>query len=99
MDILLTEKEVAERLRCAVSKVRRLRRTGKLAFLPGRPVLIREEDLRSYIEGALKLNPPIDKAPASKHATPQAAREKAYDPVEAARRAWILRQLRTRGDG
>lgn len=52
-DALLTEKEVSERLRCSTSKIKRLRLDGKLAYLPGRPVLIREEDLNAYMESAL----------------------------------------------
>ncbi|MCJ2040285.1 helix-turn-helix domain-containing protein [Methylobacterium sp. J-059] len=41
---LLTEAEVADRLKCSVSKVRKLRYAGLIAFLPGRPVLILESD-------------------------------------------------------
>ena len=50
---LLTEIEVAETLRCSTSKVKRLRLAGKLAYLPGRPVLIREDDLNAYLENAI----------------------------------------------
>lgn len=52
MSILLKEIEVAERLRCSPSKVKRLRLSGKLAYLPGRPVLIRAEDLTAFMESA-----------------------------------------------
>lgn len=48
--IFLTEPEVAERLRCSTSKMKRLRLSGRLAFIPGRPVLIAESDLAAYIE-------------------------------------------------
>lgn len=44
MQTLLTEVDVAARLRCSVSKIRKLRYTGRLAFIPGRPVFIREAD-------------------------------------------------------
>lgn len=47
---MLTEIEVAEALRCSASKVKRLRLSGRLAYLPGRPVLVREEDLNAYLE-------------------------------------------------
>jgi excisionase family DNA binding protein len=47
---MLTEMEVAEALRCSASKVKRLRLSGRLAYLPGRPVLVREEDLAAYLE-------------------------------------------------
>lgn len=50
MPKLLLEVEVAEVLRCKVSKVQRLRRSKKLKFLPGRPVTIDEADLLFYIE-------------------------------------------------
>lgn len=49
---MLTEIEVSEVLRCSVSKVKRLRLSGRLAYLPGRPVLVREEDLNAYLESA-----------------------------------------------
>jgi hypothetical protein len=45
---LLTEAEVALRLRCSPSKVKRLRLAGKLAYLPGRPVMIREAAVAAY---------------------------------------------------
>ena len=45
---LLTEPEVAERLRCSTEKVKRLRLSGKLAYLKGRPVLISEADLLEF---------------------------------------------------
>ena len=47
--LLLTQIEVAQRLRCTVQKVAKLRKTGQLAYIPGRPVLIEESDLRDYI--------------------------------------------------
>lgn len=49
-DKLMTEAEVAERLRCSVSKVRKLRYDGRLAFIPGRPVLVTEKALSEYLE-------------------------------------------------
>ncbi len=50
--MLLTESEVAERLRCSKEKVRRLRKSGKLTYIPGRPVLVDEADLNEYVEAA-----------------------------------------------
>lgn len=47
--MMLTEPEVAERLRCSTSKIKRLRFAGKLAYLPGRPVLIELSELEDYI--------------------------------------------------
>ncbi len=45
---LLTEAEVAKRLRCSVSKVRKLRYDGRLAYIPGRPVLVLERELEAF---------------------------------------------------
>lgn len=50
MSTLLTEPEVAERLRCSVSKVKRLRLGGRLTYIPGRPVLVAEADLDDYVD-------------------------------------------------
>lgn len=49
---LMLEREVAEILRCSTEKVKRLRLSGKLAYQPGRPVLIDEADLLAYLDGA-----------------------------------------------
>jgi excisionase family DNA binding protein len=49
---ILLESEVAKRLRCSTSKVKRLRLNGELAYLPGRPVLIDEADVEAYLESA-----------------------------------------------
>lgn len=96
---LLTEKEVAARLRCSAEKVKRLRLAGKLAYLKGRPVLIDEADLDAYLasirQAAKKppVEPPIEPPP-----TPQdLAKAKAAAAADRARRAWILRKLRNRG--
>lgn len=47
---LLTQAEVAERLRVSVRTVARLRADGELPYLPGRPVRIAESDLGDYLE-------------------------------------------------
>ncbi|OLP52619.1 hypothetical protein BJF92_14470 [Rhizobium rhizosphaerae] len=47
---LLTEPEAAQILQCSTSTIKRLRFAGKLAYLPGRPVLIDEADLAVYID-------------------------------------------------
>lgn len=47
---LLTDNEVAEILRCSVSKVRSLRRNGVLTYLKRRPPLIAVSDLKDYLE-------------------------------------------------
>lgn len=48
--ILLLESEAAARLRCSTSAVKRLRLSGKLIYLPGRPVKIDTEDIDAYVE-------------------------------------------------
>ncbi|WP_315918645.1 helix-turn-helix domain-containing protein [Mesorhizobium sp. SP-1A] len=98
---LLTEKEVADKLRCSTSKVKRLRLDGKLAYLPGRPVMIREGDLNAYIESALCRNPPIEAKEQSARTSKSraAVKEKGYDPAATARRIWILRRLRAKNGG
>ncbi len=60
----LTEPEVAEILRCSTSKVKRLRLGGKLTYLEGRPVLVRQEDLDAYLSSVTR-----GKSPASSEAT------------------------------
>jgi excisionase family DNA binding protein len=46
---LLTEAEVAALLRCSQQTVARLRYAGKLAYIPGRPVKIRQEDFDRWL--------------------------------------------------
>lgn len=48
--VLLTQKEVAVILRKSESVVARLRASGKLAYIPGRPVLIDRADLEAYLD-------------------------------------------------
>jgi hypothetical protein len=57
----LTEPEAAEILRCSTTKVKRLRLSGQLAYLPGRPVLIDEADLAAFIEGQKRVANPAPK--------------------------------------
>ncbi|MFD1982586.1 helix-turn-helix domain-containing protein [Mesorhizobium newzealandense] len=84
---LLTQEEVAERLRCSVSKVKRLRVTGALAYLPGRPVMIEEADLEEYLERLKrKAKPPIAASPK------KSAEPKLEDPGVLARRIFLARQ-------
>ncbi|BAU89651.1 hypothetical protein MPPM_1046 [Methylorubrum populi] len=75
---LFTEAEVAERLNCSVARIRKLRAAGRLAYLPGRPVLVTERDFNAFVESerehlktltgkrrkrAKKLLPPEDPPP------------------------------------
>jgi hypothetical protein len=93
--MFLTEREVADRLRCSLPKVKRLRLTGKLAYLPGRPPLIDEEDLASYIALAKRRPEPPPPPPPP---TPEETRAKvAADAKEWARTAWLKEQMRRSG--
>lgn len=47
---LLTESEAADLLRCSLQKVKRLRLSGKLPYLRGRPAMIEEADIHAYVE-------------------------------------------------
>ncbi|KAA3447129.1 DNA-binding protein [Mesorhizobium sp. SARCC-RB16n] len=83
---LLTQEEVAERLRCSVAKVKRLRFTGQLAYLPGRPVLIEEADLEKYLEGIKRQAKPIATKPE------KSAKPALEDPAVLAKRIFWARQ-------
>ncbi len=90
MTTLLTDAEVAERLRCTAAKVKRLRLSGKLTYLPGRPPLIDEVDLESYLATAKRRareEPP----------PPAAAPEIDVEAIRArARRKALRRRMRSR---
>lgn len=80
MPKLLLEAEVAEILRCKVSKVQRLRRMKKLRFIPGRPVTIDEADLLFYLE-CRKQEPTANKQLRSSEEIALRARQKAMRSV------------------
>ena len=82
---LLTEPEVAEMLRCSTSKIKRLRLSGALAYIPGRPVLIAEQDLAEYLDRLKQNAKPA--APASP-ATP----EEEYAAMVRNAREWAVRK-------
>jgi len=92
----LTETEVAERLRCSNAKVKRLRLSGRLPFIKGRPVLIDEVDLLTFIasmkEGAIAQ----PAAPGSYQVEVPARGGASPSETGAARaqRLWQLRKLR-----
>ncbi|WP_018240557.1 helix-turn-helix domain-containing protein [Ensifer sp. BR816] len=49
---LLTEAEAAQLMRCSREKIKCLRLSGNLPYVPGRPVLIDEADLLAMVEAA-----------------------------------------------
>ena len=84
---LLTQKEVAARLRCSEQKVKRLRKIGALAYIPGRPVLIAETDLQKYLDdNKRQVEPAVAKPIAAKPVRPPES------PAALARRIWLARQ-------
>jgi hypothetical protein len=87
--VFLTEREVADRLRCSLPKVKRLRLTGKLTYLPGRPPLVDEEDLAAYIAFAKRSSEPPPPL------TPGEARAKGIaEARQRARGAWLREHMR-----
>jgi hypothetical protein len=77
--MMLTEPEVAERLRCSTSKIKRLRLSGQLPYLSGRPLLIAEEDLEAFISARKR---------SATAATPPEEQGEANDA-----RGWALAQI------
>ena len=91
-DRFLTEPEVAEILRCSTSRVKRLRLSGRLSYLPGRPLLISESALNAFIaaEPRVATSPmpmPIEESPAKTTREQQIA-----DARKWARQAVLLRR-------
>lgn len=83
----LTEPEVADILRCSTSKVKRLRLSGALPYIPGRPVLIAEEDLDEYLD---RLKQSTQPAAPPKPTTP----EEEHAAMVKSAREWALRKKR-----
>ncbi|MDH6231046.1 hypothetical protein M2281_001618 [Mesorhizobium soli] len=77
--VLLKEAEVAKVLGCSTSRVKQLRLSGKLAYIPGRPVLVDVADLNQFI--------------ARERSVKEKKAEKRLEtPQELARRIWIVRR-------
>ncbi len=88
MFVLLTQAETAERLQCSVATVKRLRKAGKLSYLPGKPVLIDEQDVFRFLaEKAAKKE---------ERAAKRRAAAAPISPQEWARRAIVLQRERQR---
>lgn len=88
---LLTDEDMAALLRCSVSKVRKLRYVGRIAFIPGKPPLVREKDFEAFLEVERRLSPPSSGTylPPAAPKEPPTEMEKA---VARARRTWLLRK-------
>lgn len=59
---LLTQQEVAARLRRSVASIARLRRAGELAYLPGSPVMIPASEVDDYLERKMVARPENEQA-------------------------------------
>ncbi|MBI2240258.1 MAG: helix-turn-helix domain-containing protein [Magnetospirillum gryphiswaldense] len=90
--MLLTEAEVAKKLRCSRSKVKRLRLSGRLPYVPGRPVLVDEADLTDYLE-KLKCRSPNSSKPTTASGTSIGQKDDAASASARAREAWMRRRL------
>ncbi|QWW67969.1 helix-turn-helix domain-containing protein [Rhizobium sp. WYJ-E13] len=78
---LITDQEAAEIFRCSTDKIKRLRLSGKLAYIPGRPVKINEADLLAFIEASTIRSVPPDPPTAPK------------PDADASARAWALKAM------
>ncbi|NKD45374.1 helix-turn-helix domain-containing protein [Haematospirillum jordaniae] len=90
--MLLTETEVAKKLRCSRSKVKRLRLSGRLTYVPGRPVLVDEADLTDYLE-KLKCRSPNSSRPTTASGTSTGQTDAAASASARARAIWLQRRL------
>jgi excisionase family DNA binding protein len=88
-DRLLLESEAAEHLRVSRTTVKRLRMTGALSYIPGRPVRIPESALAAYIS---RLRVPTTQEP--ELAAPKITAAKKQDDASRARNYWLRRRLR-----
>jgi len=88
--VLMLESEVAERLRCSPQTVRRLRKAGKLAYIPGRPVKIEEGAVNAYLDE-------IRIKAAAALAENDPAKKKHDKDLERIRLFWLKRKLRGKG--
>ncbi len=95
---LLTERDVAERLRCSTSKVKRLRLSGQLGYIDGKPVLISTEALAAYLEARSRpaTLEPRRKSLKSKPAQRTPEQEAAAQMVQEAK-LWALEKRARRG--
>lgn len=83
MGRLLTEEEAAKILRRSTGTIKRLRLSGALAYIPGRPPMIDEVDLEEYISRSKVL---------ATGPSWQAPSPEARDRIVEDARAWALKQ-------
>ncbi len=78
---LITDQEAAEMFRCSTDKIKRLRLSGKLPYIPGRPVKINEADLLAFIEASIQRAAPPEPPTAPK------------PDADADARAWAIKAM------
>ncbi|WP_162241575.1 helix-turn-helix domain-containing protein [Methylobacterium sp. Leaf117] len=88
---LLTQEEAADRLRCSVSNVKRLRLTGKLKYIPGRPTLIHVDDLDEFERKAAKFKLQNEETIARPSPSPE--EQARIDAAARARRVLLLKKI------
>lgn len=96
---LLTQPEAAKILRCSPYTVARIRKAGKLPYIPGRPVLIDEADLLAYIESKKLAAAKRDPEPEPEPGTPEYHRMINEEGYRLARKMWIKRRLKAVAKG
>jgi excisionase family DNA binding protein len=89
--VLLLEREAARILRCSTTTIKRLRLSGQLAYIPGRPVRIEESELAAYIA---RLRVPTTREPEPEPAAPKITTVEKQDDASRARNYWLRRRLR-----
>jgi hypothetical protein len=47
---LLTQRDAAQLLKCSEGKLARERRLGRLAYIPGRPVMLKLQDVLDWLD-------------------------------------------------
>ena len=70
---MLLQSEAAEFLSCSEQKVKRLRLSGRLPYIPGRPVLIDEADVVAFLEEERHAQEQREKARRPKQTPPMKA--------------------------
>jgi hypothetical protein len=85
----LTEQEAATALRRSKSAIKRLRLSGQLPYLPGKPVLIEAADLEAYVQ---RMKDRAGSAAAEKAQERRTFSELSPAEQAASARAWALRQ-------
>jgi excisionase family DNA binding protein len=91
---LLTEPEAAKILRCSPYTVARIRKAGKLPYIPGRPVLIDEADFLAYIESRKLTATEREPEPEPGSGTPEYYQRLNAEAQATARQIWFKERMK-----